>query len=301
MSGTIPAPPMNGDIRKLSDKEFALFRDLIHREAGIHLSPAKRALLVGRLSKRLRELGLRSFGEYYACVTDKKGRDEKVRMLERMCTHETHFFREGRQFDFLEQSVFPEWEALAARGRRPRGIRVWSAGCSRGQEPYSLAMLLLSRFPPHSGWGVDIVATDLSTQVLAQAKRATWPIEKADEIPPAYLKRFMLQGTRSQEGQMKAGREIRSVVRFRQLNLNDKRYALQGPFDLIFCRNVLIYFSDESRRAVVHRFLDLLASDGYLFLGHAETLNRLTDRVRSVGPMAYARPAQPLPVTVADG
>ncbi len=283
------ASAVDGEIRPLTDEEFSLFSELIHREAGMHLSASKQALLVARLSRRLRELGLRSFTEYYTVVTRGRDQDEKRLMLERLCTHETQFFRESRQFEFLEQSVFPEWEARAGSGRRGRSIRVWSAGCSTGQEPYSLAMALLCRFPPASGWSVEVVATDLSSSALAKAREGVWPVEKGREISQTHRERFMLKGVRSQEGHIAAGPEIRAVVRFERQNLNDERYALGAAFDLIFCRNVLIYFSERSRRAVIHRMLGSLAPQGILCLGHAESLNRVTDRVRSVGPVAYAR------------
>lgn len=274
-----------GGIRPLTEQEFALFQALIHREAGIYLSEMKKSLLVGRLSRHLRELGLGSFGAYYRRVIEDA--DELVRMLDSISTNETHFFREPRQFDFLEQSVYPEWTAAAAAGRRPRRIRVWSAACSTGEEPYSLAMSLLSHFPPASGWNVEILATDISTRVLERARAATWPMTKASEIPSAYLKDYMLKGTRTQEGKMKAGPQICEAVRFERLNLNDAAYALTGFFDLIFCRNCLIYFNAESKAHVIRQLLRYLAPTGHLFMGHAEMLNNVTDRARSVGPNAY--------------
>jgi chemotaxis protein methyltransferase CheR len=274
-------------VRPLTDAEFRRFQALVYREAGIHLSPAKKALLVGRLMRRLRTLGLGSFGEYYDRV--EADPDERVQAFDAICTNETHFFREPRQFEFLAARVFPAWIEAAAGGARSRTIRVWSAACSSGEEPYSIAMSLLAHFPAEAGWSVEIAATDLSTKILARAEAGVWPIERAAEIPSALLKRFMLRGVGSQEGKMKAGPAIRSVVRFARLNLNDASYAVAGPFDLIFCRNVLIYFDAESKTAVIDRLLGRLAPDGILLLGHAETLNGLTDRARSVGPTAYSR------------
>ena len=275
-------------IRPLKDKEFALFQALIYRKAGIYLSEAKKTLLVGRLRKRLRVLGLKSFYQYYQHVVEPCNDDEMVQMLDHITTNETHFFREPRHFDFLETQVFPEWRALEAAGLMPRRIRIWSAACSTGEEPYSLAMLLLWHFPPEKGWDIEILATDLSTRVLKRAADATWPIEKSSKIPAKYLKRFMLKGRRGQQGKMKAGLRIRSVVRFHQLNLNDESYPLTGRFNLVFCRNVLIYFDVESRFRVIHRLVDYLAPKArYIFLGHAESLSRVTDRVRSVIPTVY--------------
>lgn len=276
-------------IKPLTAREFALFQGLIHREAGIHLSEVKQALLVGRLSRRLRELGLSSFGAYYAYATDPRNAGEQVELINRICTHETHFFREPRQFEFLEQTVIPGWHAAAQAGRRAKSVRVWSAGCSSGEEPYSLAMSLLSHCPPDAGWEVEILATDISTHVLERARAATWPIAKADEVPTAYLKRYMLRGRGEHQGQMKAGPEVRAVVAFRQVNLNAERIPVTGPFDLILCRNVLIYFDAAGRERIARRLLSLLTPEGLLFLGHAESLNGLSDRPRNVIPTVYTR------------
>ena len=283
---------MAPSLPRISAKEFALFRDLIHRESGIFLSEAKKALVVGRLGRRLRELGLSSLGAYYRLLAE-GDEQERMRMLDCICTNETHFFREPRQFEFLEQQVFPEWAARAAAGR-PRRIRAWSAACSTGEEPYSLAMTLLARFPPSSGWTLEILASDLSTRALDQARAGLWSVDKAREIPERYLKAFMLRGRGPQEGVMKAGPEIRSLLRFQRVNLNQDRYPVPGAFDLVFCRNVLIYFDVASKAGVVHRLLDQLAPGGYLFLGHAESLTGLSDRGRSVGPTVYVRAREPI-------
>ncbi|HXH62573.1 MAG TPA: CheR family methyltransferase, partial [Gemmatimonadales bacterium] len=181
-------------IRPLSDREFKLFQELIYDEAGIYLSEVKKALLVGRLSRRIRELGLDSFEAYHHHVVDGRNPQERVELINSICTHETHFFREPRQFEYLEQSLAPRWRVDADAGARPKRIRAWSAGCSSGEEPYSLAMSLLAHFPVQDGWSVDVLATDVSTRVLERARGATWPIEKAAEIRPEYLKRFMLRG-----------------------------------------------------------------------------------------------------------
>ena len=275
-------------IRPISEREFALFQGLILRESGIFLAPAKKALLVGRLSKRLRALGLSSFSEYYERIVGEDDREERVAMLDCVSTNETHFFREPRQFEFLERQVVPRWKTNG-----PRTLRVWSAGCSTGEEPYSLAMLLLHHFPAYSGRQIEILATDISSRVLARAEAAVWPIDKASEIPISYRRAFMLRGTDSQEGRMKAAPEIRSLVRFERMNLNEERYPVRGPFHLIFCRNVLIYFQTETKLKVIHRLLDVLAPDGLLFLGHAESLNAVTDRVTTVVPTVYAHAKSP--------
>ncbi len=268
----------------ISDREFTLFQRLVHAETGIFLSNAKKALLTGRLSRRLRELGLRSFGDYYERVSG-VDQEERVRMAEAICTHETRFFREPQQFRFLEERVYPEWQALAASGRRSRRISVWSAACSTGEEPYSIAMQLLDHFPAEAGWSLEILATDLSRRVLARAQAGIWPIERAAEISMTYLKRFMWKGTGSEAGRLKAGDELRAVVRFGCVNLNSGSYPGCGRFDLVFCRNVLIYFSPESRREVVRRLVTQhLDPAGYLLLGHAETVHDLKGELHPVGP-----------------
>jgi chemotaxis protein methyltransferase CheR len=276
-------------IAAVSDRDFARFQRLINDEAGIWLAPVKKALLVGRLARRLRELGIASYGEYFEIVVANE--TERVRMLDAICTNETHFFREPRHFEYLCDNVFPAWREEADAGRRPRRLRVWSAACSTGEEPYTIAMTLLSAF---QGWDLEVLATDLSTKVLARAQAAIWSLEKSREIPEPYLKAYMLKGFGSQEGLMKAGPEIRELVRFSRLNLTHDQPGL-GQFDVVFCRNVLIYFDKETKGKVVNRLLDRLHPDGYLFLGHAESLGGFTTRAKSVLPTVYTLAQTPRP------
>ena len=286
-------PTASLGIKPLSEREFAQFQKLIYGKAGIYLAPSKKALVEARLTGRIKQLGGKSFGEYFHHVVDDPEGTELIELLDRIATNETHFFREPHQFEFLEQQIFPQWTVQGAAGLRPRRIRVWSAGCSTGEEPYSIAMTLLDHFPPSAGWQVEILATDLSTRVLDLARKAVWPIAKSVEIPHGYLKRFMLKGSGSQAGNMKAGPEILSVVRFERLNLNDEINLLGARFEVIFCRNVLIYFDAVSRGRVIERLLNHLAPLGYFFLGHAETLNGVTERVRSLKPTIYTHATAP--------
>ena len=279
----IAAEPAVPPALPVSDEEFARFQALVNREAGIWLAPVKKALLVGRLARRLRELGIASYGAYYERVMADAA--ERVRMLDAICTNETHFFREPRHFEFLAERIYPAWRAEADAGRRARRIRVWSAACSTGEEPYTLAMSLLSAFP--SGWDLEVLATDLSTKVLDRATAGVWPIEKAKEIPQPHLKAFMLKGYGAQEGLMKAGPELRAIVRFARVNLVGEPWPA-GPFDLVFCRNVLIYFDRATKVRVVERLLERIAPAGFLFLGHAESLGGFTARARAVVPTIYA-------------
>lgn len=270
---------------RLSDADFDRFQSLIYSQAGIHLSASKRGLLAGRLAKRLRALQITGFHEYLQHV--ERIPDEMTRMLDVVTTNETRFFREQRQFDHLADTLIPQWLADAEDGIRRRQVNVWSAGCSTGEEPYSLAMMLLAELGP--SWDIRILATDLSTRVLDTAVAGVWSIEKAPQIPQPYLKAFMLRGSGSQHGKMKAGREVREVIRFARLNLHDEVYGVDGPFDLILCRNVLIYFDAASRRGVIDRLIDHLVPGGSLLIGHAETLHGVTTRVRSVVPTVYRK------------
>ena len=279
-------------IWNISDERFASFRDLIYREAGIALTEGKKSLFVSRMAGRLRELQIETFDDYYRLVCDAASVDERGKMLDRICTNETSFFRDARQFQYLNDELFPRIEAEAA-ARGSRRIRAWSAACSTGEEPYSLAMTMLHRFPPAAGWHVEVVATDLSSKVLNLARAGLWPIDKSSDIPTVYRKAFMLRGTGTQLGKMKVGPEIRAAVTFSRMNLNDPVYSVDGRFDFIFCRNVLIYFDRESKSRVVERLLDHLVPDGCLFLGYAETTATISDRLHGVGPNVYARVAEP--------
>jgi chemotaxis protein methyltransferase CheR len=273
-------------LETITDADFVLFQRLIEKDAGIFLAPAKKSLLVGRLSRRLRELGLSDLHKYYKRVLADPA--EHTRMIDHISTNETQFFREPIHFEFLERQVLPRWIRQAESGQRTRTVRIWSAGCSTGEEPYSIAMTLLHSLPEVSGWQIEILATDISTRVLARARAGVWPVEKARQIPPSYLKSYMLRGTGAQQGKMKVGPELQRSVRFEQFNLiADQMPPASSRFDLIFCRNVLIYFQPETKARVVRRLLRHLEPEGFLFVGHSESLNHLLDCVRSAVPTVY--------------
>jgi chemotaxis protein methyltransferase CheR len=276
----------------LAAEEFSLFQALVLRESGIHLGAKNRAMLVSRLWKRLRALELNSFSAYYRRV--KADPQEMVLMLDCICTNETHFFREPAAFQCLRDRVFPEWTAQADAKKRSRTLRVWSAACSTGEEPFSLAMTLLSEFPPSSGWSIEVLGTDLSTKVLARASAGIWPAEKISDVPVDYQRKFLLKGFGPEKGKIKATDEVRQVVRFQRMNLTQEPYPVAGPFDLIFCRNVLIYFQWETKIKVVDRLGRFLTPEGYLFLGHAESLHGVADKLQSVTPKVFPAPKVPM-------
>jgi len=267
---------------------FAKFQAVIYKESGIWLGSHKHALLTGRLARRLRLLGLNTMKEYFHLVSQSDQQHERALMIDCITTNETHFFREPRHFDFLVEQVFPRWKHEAAGGERQSRLTIWSAGCSTGEEPYSLAMLLLNHFPPDQGWFVEILATDISTRVLEKARTATFPIEKAKEIPREYLRAHMLKGTGEQSGVMRASPELQKMVRFARVNLSADSYPIDGSFDLIFCRNVLIYFDQQSKQKVIAGLLQHLCSSGLLFVGHSEHLGGISPGLRSVAPTVYA-------------
>jgi len=272
----------SGSEPDLRRTDFSSLQRIIERESGIFVTQP--SLLVQRLTRRLRDLELDSFSDYARRV--EADADERVTMLEQVCTHETRFFREPQQFQFLEQVLCDSWTQQVNSGTRARRLRIWSAGCATGEEPFSLAMSLRSRLP---SWQLEIIATDISRTALARCSSATWPIARANDIPERHLRRFMLQGTGTLAGNMRAADELRHHVRTSCVNLAAPPYGVGTPFDAIFCRNVLIYFRDELRTRVIERIVECLAPNGYLFLGHAEGLGSHAHQVRAVGPIVYQK------------
>ena len=276
------------DRSTLSSGLFSKFQQLIYREAGIWLSTHKHALLTGRLARRLRLLGLNNMQQYYQLVIQPDQQHERAVMIDCITTNETHFFREPRHFDFLEREVFPQWQQDAAAGARPMRLRIWSAGCSTGEEPYSLAMLLLKHFPGDKGWELEVLATDISTRVLEKARTAIYPIEKSKEIPAEWLRAYMLKGKGDHKGVMKVSPELHRIVRFARVNLHADSYPILGSFDLIFCRNVLIYFDQESKTKVIDGIVRHLCPSGLLFVGHSEHLGGIAPGLKTVAPTVHA-------------
>ncbi|HEY6301858.1 MAG TPA: protein-glutamate O-methyltransferase [Terriglobales bacterium] len=268
---------------------FQKFQKLIYSETGIWLGSSKTALLCGRLFRRLRTLGITSLKDYYERVSGVDQDEERSRMIDAITTHETRFFREPRHFDFMLQRVFPRWRADAENRLRPNGkrVRIWSAGCSSGEEPYSVAMLLARHLPIEAGWDVRILATDISNRVLEKACKGIYPIARSEELPKDLLHSFMLRGMAERRGEMKVKVEIQQMVDFRRLNLNQDSDLSEGPFDAIFCRNVLIYFDVASKRRVVANLVHHLTANGLLFVGHAENLSSMCSELRSLEPTIY--------------
>ncbi len=269
---------------------FQKFQKLIYSETGIWLGNSKTALLCGRLFRRLRELEIPTLKEYFEQVSQPEQEEERARMIDAITTNETRFFREPRQFEFLEKTIFPRWRNEAEQGTRPRRLRIWSAGCSSGEEPYTLAMLAAARLPLEEGWDVRVLATDISNRVLEKAGRGIYPITRSAELPEPILHRFMLRGTGEREGEMKVKNEIQGMVAFRRSNLSQETSVAEAPFDAIFCRNVLIYFDAASKQRVVTNLVRQLIPNGLLFVGHAENLTNMTDELSSLESTIYIKP-----------
>lgn len=265
--------------RDLSDHEFANFQGLLQRLAGIHLSPVKKALVCGRLAKRLRALEVHSYGEYFRLITEGGDTQELQVALDLLTTNETSFFREPRHFDFLRDQILPQ--------RRPGTVfRVWSAACSSGEEPYSIGMVLADQLG-QSPW--EIVASDISTRVLERARIAHYPLERAGAIPDPYLRNYCLKGIGKQSGSFLVHGRLRAKLKFMNLNLHQP-LPLLGEFDVIFLRNVMIYFNAETKREVVRRLIAYLKPGGYLLIGHSESLNGICGDLRPIAASIYQKP-----------
>lgn len=263
----------------LSDQEFSRFQRFIFEQAGITMSLGKKALVSGRLAKRLQARQLDSFGAYFELLASGEAVDEVQMAVDLLTTNETYFFREPKHFELLRQMA----SRAAAEGR---ALRVWSAASSSGEEAYSIAMVLADCMGSRA-W--EVMGSDISSRVLQRARTGHYPMERARHIPPAYLKRFCLQGVGPQEGTLLVTRELRSRVQFLQVNLNQALPQL-GPFDLVFLRNVMIYFNGTTKREVATRVLSALRPGGHLCIGHSESLSGLVDNVQQVAPSIYRKP-----------
>jgi chemotaxis protein methyltransferase CheR len=264
----------------ITDAEFAQFQRLIYQIAGISLADSKKVLLVGRLGKRLKALGLPSFGAYYKHVASGNDPHERQTMVDLLTTNETYFFREEAHFDFLRGTILPQ---------HPPGesFDVWSAASSTGEEIYTLSMVLADELGVTGKW--TILGTDISTHVLAIAQRGQYWLDRTRGLPRDYLRKYCLKGVRAQEGTFLVAPELRRHTRFMQVNLNATLPEL-GRFHVIFLRNVMIYFDNDTKRKVVARLVDRLRPGGYLIVGHSESLNGINETVRMVKPTIYQQP-----------
>lgn len=263
----------------LTEADFQAIVAMVRKSSGIVLTPAKRELVYSRLRRRLRALNLETFVAYRRILDGPDGAAEQVRMINAITTNLTGFFREAHHFDYLARELLP---ALPRTNRR---LRIWSAGCSSGEEPYTLAMTLRQAMPDLDRWDARILATDIDTDMVATGAAGRYPMERTAAIP-ADLRRAHVRRIDSSTAAM--GEELKSLIAFRSLNLLGP-WPMKGPFDVIFCRNVVIYFDKPTQRTLFDRFAELLAPDGHLFVGHSETLHNITDRFRHIGRTIHRR------------
>ncbi|MFP4355086.1 MAG: CheR family methyltransferase [Phycisphaerae bacterium] len=268
---------------KLSDAEFNQISKLVKSLAGINLHEGKKELVKARLSKRMRQLGLKSFQEYIDYVAEKQDA-EITTMLDILSTNLTYFFREPQHLEHLREEVIPE-----VTKTNTRRLRIWSAGCSSGEEPYSIAMILNEAIPTLGQWDAAILATDLSTRVLQTASMGIYREERFRELPRHLISKYFDQVQAKPERVFKAGNKLRKLIHFARLNLMEA-WPMKGPFDVIFCRNVMIYFDKPTQERLVNRYLDLLKPGGLLFLGHSESLTGINHKFRYVKPATYRKP-----------
>lgn len=268
-----------------TSKDFDRLRGLVRRHTGISLCELKQDMVYRRLSPRLKELGLTSFAEY--CQRLSWGSGEIEQFTNAITTNLTSFFREPHHFEYLANTALPELIAQKARLRR---LRIWSAGCSSGEEAYSLAMVVRESLPDSAEWDVRILATDIDSNMLTKAKRGIYSQERVQDLSEERLKRFLLKGRGSRRGMVRVVPHLRSLVHFKRLNLVDE-WPMRGPFDIIFCRNVVIYFDKETKCATFERFAELMGNGNHLFVGHSENLFRLSDRFHLVHKTIYRKVA----------
>ncbi len=265
---------------ELTEADFGAIVTMVRETAGISLGASKRDLVFGRLNRRLRALGLRSFADYCALLDSPEGAAERGEMINAITTNLTSFFREPHHFAFLANDILP---ALLAASENRR-LRIWSAACSSGEEPYSIAMVLNRALANKRGWDARILATDIDTNMIATAEAGCYDAERAAAIPTEFSRLV----ARQPDGRVAMSDALKDRIAFRPLNLLDP-WPMRGQFDVIFCRNVVIYFEKPVQRTLFERFADILTPDGYLFIGHSETLFRVTDRFESLGRTIYRK------------
>ncbi|MCE5336783.1 MAG: protein-glutamate O-methyltransferase CheR [Desulfobacteraceae bacterium] len=271
----------------MTERDFKRLSEFIYSVCGIKLVPAKKTMLEGRLRKRLRALHLNSFDDYYNYLLSPNGLSgEIVHMTDVVTTNKTDFFREPGHFDFMTKEALPELVDAKGTGLP---YRVWSAGCSTGEEPYTIAMVLSEYALDCSGFRFSILATDISTRVLDTAMSAVYEHSKVEPVPMEMRKRYLLKSKDKTRRLVRIAPELRSLVTFRRLNFMDSDFGIRGLLDIIFCRNVLIYFDRPTQERVLRQFCDHLSPGGYLFTGHSETLQNMKLPVEQMAATVYRR------------
>ena len=280
---TTPAADLLINQYEFTNEDFCRLRDMIGDYSGISLSDNKRDLVFGRLMKRLRALDLSRFADY--CRLLESDRQELEHFVNALTTNLTSFFREAHHFEHLSGTIIP---ILVERLRAGHRVRIWSAGCSTGEEPYSIAMTLLDTVPGIGSYDLKILATDLDTNVVRHAAAGIYADSRIEGLPDKHRQRWFMKGTGPHAGCIRANDALRKIITFRPLNLMDA-WPMQGLFDVIFCRNVVIYFDKSTQRILFDRFADQLQPDGHLYIGHSETLHGVSKRFDLAGNTLYRK------------
>lgn len=277
---------------RLSDKDFKRLSAFIYQQCGIMMPPSKKTMLSARLQKRLRLVGMNSFSEYINWVLNpKESGNELVNFIDIVTTNKTDFFREPAHFEYLAQTALPD--LIKTRGAGvSRDFMIWSAGCSSGEEPYTMSIVLkeFAEHYPGINFRSRILATDISTRVLERAANAIYDMERVQGMPLAMKKKYLLKSKNREQRLVRISPDLRSMVRFRRLNFMDTDFGLREKMDVIFCRNVIIYFDRPTQETLINKFCRYLSPGGYLFVGHSETLNNLDVPVVQVAPTIYQLP-----------
>lgn len=277
MSAALQEAPI-GDV-PFTEEDFAAIAAMVRKTSGIVLGETKRELVYGRLRRRLRALALGSFAEYRLLLDGPDGSQEQVRMINAVTTNLTGFFREPHHFAHLAEQVLP------GLPRDKRRLRIWSAGCSSGEEPYTLALTLLNAMPDLAAWDARILATDIDTDMVATGAAGLYPADRVAAIPPELRRKHVL---RTATGEAEMAPAAKALIAFRALNLLGP-WPMRGPFDVIFCRNVVIYFDKPTQRTLFNRYAEMLTPGGYLYVGHSESLYRVTERFQHLGRTIYRK------------
>ena len=270
----------------LTTRDFSRLSSFIYDTCGIKMPEVKKTMLESRLQKRLRALGMRSFSQYCDYLFSSTGMEQElVQMLDMVTTNKTDFFREPDHFDYLTQKVLPDWCARHPGAR----LSIWSAGCSSGEEPYTLAMVLSEFALSYPGFDFQILATDISTRVLEKAKSAIYPEALVEPVPLSLKKKYLLRSKDRSSGVVRIVPQLRDKVRFRRLNFMDEDFGMREQLDIIFCRNVIIYFDRPTQERLLQRFHRQMKSGAFIFMGHSETLSGLNVPLTSVFPTVYRK------------
>lgn len=268
----------------LSDSEFKKLSNFIQSNYGIKMPPAKKVVLQGRLQKRLKHLQIPDFKSYVEYVFSKNGENEIIHMMDVVSTNKTDFYREPVHFDFLRESILPEYV------QNNRGtLKVWSAGCSSGEEPYTLAIVLQEFKEKNPGFDFAVLATDISTQVLQHGANGVYKEEKIEIVPLDQKRKYFLRSKDRANPKVRVVKNLRSKISFQRLNFMDTTYHVNDVFDIIFCRNALIYFERENQEIVINKLTDKLKADGHFFLGHSESITNMNVPLKSVRPTIFKK------------